>query len=103
MLVLSLEREGKVAGEAKLLQALSCLCSLLYGRISTGVFVHASISEFLYGEELAASVQKDLCQKKGKGDLFCEDVFLVASSDKRILVNRLVYGELHSLENIIEK
>lgn len=43
------------------------------------MFVQASISEFSHGEELAARVQKDLCQKikKGKGGMFCEDGFLV--------------------------
>lgn len=45
-----------MAGGAKLLQALGCLCSLLCGRISIGVFVQARISEVLYGEELAARV-----------------------------------------------
>lgn len=45
-------------------------------------------------------------KQKGKGDTFCEDVFLVcklASLDKPSLVNGLVDGELHWLENKIKK
>jgi len=53
VLVLSEER-GNIAGEAKLLQALGCLSSLLYGRISASMFVQASIAQYLRDEELVA-------------------------------------------------
>lgn len=103
MLVLSLKREEKFAGEAKLLQALGC-CSLWKNK-HWCLYRLASLNSCVV-KNFAERIRKDLCQKKkGKGDTFCKDIFLVcelASLDKSSLVNWLVDGELHWLENIIK-
>lgn len=57
-------------------------------------------------KNLQKEYERICAKKKGKGGTFCKDVFLVcelASSDKPSLVNWLVDGELHWLENIIKK
>lgn len=108
MLVLFLKREEKVAGETKLLQALGCPCSLLCERISSGVCTGYHLWILEWWRTCSKSTKGFVPKQKGKGDRFCEDVVLVcklklASLDKPTLVNWLVDGELHWLENIIKK